>query len=517
MGRWWMIVLLGLTFALTAWVSRTVFERLPHLEDELAYVHQAELFARGDVVQPSPAPRPAFWKPFVVDFQGRRFSKYSPGWSFWLAFGVMAGQRWVVNGWFAVLTVALVYRLGAESFNADVGRLAAWLVAFSPMALLLNASLMGHTSALFMTMAFLYAMRRLLHDDRRAMRWGLVAGMALGALTANRTLTAVAVALPFVVFHALRLLGLLIRRRDAFWPALRPLLLLSVVMLLLSAVVPAYRWAVTGSPSLNPYELVWSYDKVGFCETCGRSGHTLRKGLRHAANDLTLTAADLFGWQLLPLNAAQKHHLLYESTAYPGRGWSWLLLPFGLLIGVAARDTRADTLQLATVPLSIVVVYMAYWVGSQRYSTRYYFEALGAVALLSAIPLGYWARRWRVPVYTALIALTLYTGIVYTWPRLRLLHGFNGVSRATLAQIDAHRTTDKPALVIITQAGRSMTWRANGSLMAVTGAYLDTPFVLARDRADRSRRAAIVAQFPDYEIIDLYGAGSKWWFAPPQP
>lgn len=62
-------------FFMSALVSRTVFERLPHLEDEMAYLFQAKIFERGQLVVDTPDPRRAYWQPFVVDYEptGKRF------------------------------------------------------------------------------------------------------------------------------------------------------------------------------------------------------------------------------------------------------------------------------------------------------------------------------------------------------------------------------------------------------------------------------------------------------------
>ncbi len=191
-------------FFMSALVSRTVFERLPHLEDEVAYLYQARMYAGGNLVIPTPEPRRAYWMPFLIDQGGQRFGKYTPGWSMQLTLGTLMGQEWVINAFFAALSVALVYRLGREIFNADVGVIAAALTAFSPMALLLDGTLMGHTSALFATTFFLYAYWRI-ERGRHALLWGAAAGIALGLLVANRPITGIALALPLILWSLVRL------------------------------------------------------------------------------------------------------------------------------------------------------------------------------------------------------------------------------------------------------------------------------------------------------------------------
>ncbi len=439
---------------MSATISSRTFEHLPHLEDEVAYLWEAKLLATGHMVMDVPQPRRAFWQPFVVDYQDTRFGKYSLGWPLILTPGVIMGQPWVVNAFLAALTVGLVYRLGSEIFDPDVGLIAAGLTAFSPMALLLDGTLMGHAAALFTTMLFLYAYWRLSHAKvrRRRLIWGTVAGIALGLCVINRPLEGLALAIPFVLWSGIRLLKAALdgdsgeRIRFAvqeihfveFRRILIPLLALAVICTVIVTIIPIYNYAATGNPRQNLYTLVWSYDQVGFGPGYGRNTHTLEKGLRQTRWDLSLTAADMFGWQTEPLLDANnqvkpelEHHLLFDGDYWQPVGLSWILLPFGLFIGwrrrwlpLAAwlvvgagifmyttnlpsnilqdpvfsirwligafvwlaipfvfflfwkRDSQAEwTWLFLAFGLSLIGLHIAYWIGSQRYSTRYYFES----------------------------------------------------------------------------------------------------------------------------------------------
>ncbi len=90
------ILIASFAFFMSGLVSERVFERMPHLEDELAYLYQARIFAGGQVVIETPQPANAYWQPFVVDSAetGNRFGKYTPGWSAILAIGVLLDQEW---------------------------------------------------------------------------------------------------------------------------------------------------------------------------------------------------------------------------------------------------------------------------------------------------------------------------------------------------------------------------------------------------------------------------------------
>src|SRR5690606_20911106 len=92
--------------------------------------------------------------------------------------------------------------------------------------------------------------------------------------------------------------------QQVFVSTLRPLVVIAVLTLTLSTIIPLFNAAATDDPTANLYTLVWEYDRVGFGGCCGRSsqnpgdGHNILKGVRHTRFDLSLMAADLFGWQI---------------------------------------------------------------------------------------------------------------------------------------------------------------------------------------------------------------------------
>ena len=81
------LALMLFAFLAAAHISRAVLERLPHLEDEFAYLYQARIFAAGQAWVERQEPVKVFWQPFLLqpeetpDGVYRRFGKYTPGWS----------------------------------------------------------------------------------------------------------------------------------------------------------------------------------------------------------------------------------------------------------------------------------------------------------------------------------------------------------------------------------------------------------------------------------------------------
>lgn len=511
-----------LAFAASAVISRTVFERLPHLEDEFAYLFQARVFERGQLAIETPQPVRAYWQPFLINHNGYRFGKYTPGWPALLAVGTALNQPWLINAWLMMLAVALIYRLGRALYDAPTGVVAALLLASSPAALLLAGSLMSHTAGLFFTLLFLYALWQV-EQRRHAVRWGAVGGLALGMLVITRPLTAVGIAAPYVLYSLGRVLWAAIRARSTFGVVLRPLVVLGVVATALALAWPAFNYRVAGRPGesfpaylvrfargdkdTNLYRFVWDYDRVGFGPGHGRSaeGHTLEKGWRHTKTDLECAARDLFGWALPP-----EEGLTVEDNAclVSSPGYSWLMLPVGLLLTARRRWTWL----LAALPLSLIAVYLMYWIGGSLYSARYYAEAIGAVTLLSAAAitalagrLDAWAlRRKRLrpsrALYIALAALALYALVIYSPARMAPLRGYGRIGQAEIEALEAaRRDPDRPVLVI---ALGEHHWRDVATLMAITGPFRDTEVVLARDTEMHSV-SELRAQAPEREVIYL--------------
>lgn len=611
------VLITGFTFFMSGLVSERVFEQMPHLEDELAYLYQARIFAGGQVVVESPQPTSAYWQPFVVDSAetGNRFGKYTPGWSAILAIGVLLGQEWVINAFLASLTVALVYRLGREVFNPDIAIIASLLLAFSPMALLLNATLMSHTSGLFFTTLFMYAYWRI-EKGRYTHFWGMIAGISLGILASTRPLTTLGIGLPFIAWSIVRLILAVISKEKSvsllpyLKPIVTPLIVLSIVTLVLASSIPTFSFVATGDPQQNLYELVWDYDRIGFGEGHGRNRHRLEKALNHARFDLSLTATDLFGWQFEPVNAEMISHFQSEADFYPSKGYSFYLLPLGLFLGLFLVNRRqlnlrfnwllvwsiiaygwvwfpqnlsTDVFGLGTVasilgaettligdetfswiwislallwlylPLfiyhnfretpqipytwlifsvlgSVIIVQMLYWIGSQRYSTRYYYEALSSASLLTAIPIAWGINKiasvlkdkqvmlWRIVAYGVFLGFCIFTLYNYSTPRIMALYRFNGISPQLIEEVEAQRLDERPILVIVTGAtsgDERVRWRSYAALMAVTSPYLDSDIVVVRDFG--TSRQDFIAQYPDRQIIDVFAVGNDAYVQDPFP
>lgn len=470
-------------------VAERVFERMAHLEDELAYVWQAQAIAGGHLVLPSPPEPKSFLVPFVVDYKGQRFGKYPLGWPVVLAAGEFLGGRWLVNPLLAGLGIWLTYRLGRRVFSETVGLLAAGLTLTSPFFLMNSGSLLSHPLGLVLSAAFALAWLECFTSPHQLAKWRpvLVGGFCLGYLALTRPFTALAIGLPFG-FH-----GVILFLRGDRKTRLH-LAVLGAIALGLSSLLFAWQYSATGDPFLNPYTLWWEYDKIGFGLGFGRleEGHTLKQAWVNTRHSLWVGQHDLFGWG----------------------SFSWIFLPFGL---VASLRNRRAWLLGSVIP-SLVVLYLAYWVGSALYGPRYYYEGLFCLSIFSAAGIALLAgwplqpqtpfpsfqswHRLRPLALTAVLALLVAGNLLFYTPiRVGGMFGLYGVQRSHLRPFllpSAQENT--PALVIVHS---SRGWIEYGRLLELQTPYLDTPFIFVISRYPEADQN-VIRHFPERKVLHYF-------------
>jgi dolichyl-phosphate-mannose-protein mannosyltransferase len=521
------IFLIAATLAAAIAMAMTVTERLPHLEDEIAYLFQAQTFARGELWAPAPPAPTGFFTPFVVMVgNDRRVGKYPIGWPLVLALGEAVNAGWLVNPVLAAVTIALIYALGKELYGRQVGLVAAVLALTSPLFLLQSSTFMSHPIAALWATLLAWAFLRAdiaRETGREACVWSAVCGLAIGMLAITRPLTAVAVVMPFAVVLLVRLLrspraiGEMVR---SYWP-------LGVLSLVVIALQFVYTTVLTGDPTTNLYLKVWAYDRIGFGPGYGRGddGHTLAKAWRTAQVGMKNLAGDLFGWP----------------------GLSWVPLIPGLAFGaVRASLARRHWPLLLLFPTALLIfVHMAYWVGAEVYGPRYYYEGHAGMAILAAVGIcgtirllmagikrlasrsAILAQRFTQPwltferggglfhwdnwlVYPVLGALLAVNFAGYLPGRLAEWHALYGITRAPLDQLAELQQTNN-VLVLI----RGGHWQDYAPFFSLNNPWYDGTLVAVHDNAS-GRAAELTRLFPGREIW-FYNAETRQFSQHPSP
>ena len=468
--HWLAVGLCLVLFAAAMSIAHLVFEQVPHLEDEVAYLFQAQVFSIGRVYVDAPTDPSCFFAPFVLDHQGRRFGKYPPGWPVLFAVGVRLGQLWWVNAAGAALTAALVFRLGCAIHDPLTGGLSAGLSATSPFVLLLAGSMMSHTWCLVFVTAFLWCFCRAWTCRGRRDGWALGTGLMLGAAFAIRPFTAVTVAVPAGLYAAWRL------ARYHEWSQVW-FTVVGFVALALSGPLVNAIW--TGDPLTSPYTLFWPYDRLGFGAGTGPlpGGNTIWLGLSGAVAVIGHLANHLLGWPAL-------------SLAF-------------VVLGFTFKPRRSWDLFLAATALSLILGYVLYWTSGDVFGPRYSYEIASTLFVLSArgiVRVGVWlqsrGRAWILHVLLGLLVMINLAGYL-PWQLRRYsgLYGISGRTREILDQADLHN-----ALVIV-QEERG--WWDYAVAFSMNTPMLDGDVVYASDCSPYNE--ALIAEFSSRDVYFFDG------------
>jgi hypothetical protein len=466
----------------TGLIASNLLQRMPHVQDSVAYLFQAKTLALGRVSVPAPRFPAFFTEEFIPVYHGQWFGKYPPGWPVLLAVGVLLHAPWLVNPVLSAANIVLIYLIGREVYGAGIGLLAAALTLSSPFFLFLGSSFMAHSATLFYLSAFTLLLVRWMRriekgaDDRLSL---VPAGFLLGMGFITRQLDAVAFAAPFTTL----ILVPAIRRR-----------VMAVRWLVLGGAVPGialllYNWDLTGDPLRSPYSLWWSFDHLGFGASTGMYGFTPGLGFWNTSYNLEMLQAHLFGWP-------------FYLTLAPA------LIPF-----ILGRATRWD----AVFGLSagcVMVAYIFYWAPGVMYGPRYYYVAIPWFALLTARGLEELYRwplrlpfRWRPDRLAALLVptilltvLLLYNTRIYLPAQLPVYDGYNSVNAGPLDAVAAAGVHHALVFVATSQTGG---WYDYGELFEGNSPLLDSDVVYARDLGAQNRR--LMRLYPGRAYYRLQG------------
>jgi 4-amino-4-deoxy-L-arabinose transferase-like glycosyltransferase len=482
------VTLVCLGFLLAASVSWGVFEAMPHLEDEHANLYQAKMFASGAITAPAEVYSRSFAVPFIVEQDGRRFSKYTPGHALTLVPGVMVGYPWLINAVAAALGLLGTYLVGRELFDRETGLLAAALGILSPLAIILAGSMLSHPVSMAALTLFTWAFLKARRGGTR--RYALAAGALAGWAFVTRPFSTTAIGLPLIVWALIDQIraGRAAARPAMAWKAMAAWLFpMGVTFLLVGLILPIYNWKAAGDPFANTYTLWWSYDRLGFGPQIGNGGYHLGKALRNLALDFPRFSELLLGW-----------------PSWAGMILTWVVI--GLGMGLPPRTSRE--FWLLTPAAGLIVAHMAYWAHSGGiFAARYYAEAMPFLWILAARGL-IKLTAWRPPADRAvrvLLPLLMASGILLLLtPRFAQGRGLYDISRRDARLIQAAGLSD--ALVFV----KSAYWTDYANLSWLNEGVLDEGEVIFSKDLGRAYNQLVLTAFPGRKIyyFDRYARTS---------
>ncbi len=381
-----------------------VFDHVPHVNDEIAYLFQAKLFLTGKLYAPSPSPREAFDFPHVIN-NGRWYSIYPPGFPALLMVGLLFRTPWLVNPLLAAAAVILFYFLGNQFYSRPVGILASLLAAVSPWYLLMSSTMMSHPSSMFFNVLFLlFAFRSL---RKPSVLNGLAAGAALGMAFLIRPVNALLFCVPFLAYCAVRLV------RESR-PAIKSVVASLAGLAPFGLTLLFYNFLTNGGPFRMGYLVRYgrSYSVIFGRAATMDFDYTPLFAVSQISDNIRALNSGLFGWPVSSFLA---------------------VLPLLWLARLKPEDRKKDLL-LAGAVVWLFLGFYFFWGAFVFIGARMFFEAVPLLLLLSArgiteLP-ALLGRAWqrlrpeagRKVTAAVLICLVAYA-FVYYFPRfLRPAH-----------------------------------------------------------------------------------------------
>jgi 4-amino-4-deoxy-L-arabinose transferase-like glycosyltransferase len=472
----WVVVISSL-------LSWFVYQRHPHVADEVAYLFHARYLAAGELTMAPPPVAPAF-EMDLMEYRPDKWYAVPPiGWPAVLAVGVALGVPWLVNPLFAGLNILLSYLFLGELYPRRIARIAVLLLCVSPWNIFMAMSYMTHTINLTCALlAFLGVARA-----RRTglSRWAWLAGLGVGVGSLIRPLE-----------------GLIVGALTAAWAfgiggkrlRFSSLAALGAATVFTGALTLPYNKMLIGEATASPIMRYMdehhghNSNAYGFGPDRGMGwptdaypGHTPFESLINAELNGSSLNVELFGW----------------STG------SLALLAILLLSG---GMRRADYLMLAVMAV-VVLTYMPYWGnGGGDFGARYWYVMLIPCVALTARGLDRLetglgpdgrndARATAVVVALCALALVNY----FPWRSLDKYYHYLRMSPDVLTLARTHNFGRSLVLV----RGDGFPDYASAAVYNPIGLKADTP-VYAWDR-DPAVRAEVLRVYADRPVWIVEG------------
>ncbi|WP_298854367.1 hypothetical protein [uncultured Ruegeria sp.] len=469
-----------LASAVLAWAA---FDRVPHVEDEVAYLFQARTFAAGVLGSPAPpeAAQPAL-EYYLFDIRGDQWIGVpAQGWAIVLSLGVLAGVPWLVNPVLTGVSVWLAHGIVCRAVSRERADLVALLMATSPWVLAVGGTLMAHSTTLVMVLLGWWCLLRAGEGStRRDVMLALVAGLALGWAFVTRQLDGLIISV---------LTGLWLLRRLP--GGIGQVVACALGGVLSGGVFLLLNLTITGDALLTPQadylSRLWpdTQNAYGFgphvgppAESWGALdiwvGHSPAEGLLNLINGFTALNYELLGWtfgSLVPV---------------------WIVFIWG------KKLTGFDRAMLVVFAILVGALFFYWFTGTFYLGPRYWHTALlPALALAAA---GIETIRDRLPeqhrgrLHCVILLLCAVSVVSFTpWRGVSKYNGYGGYT----GDIRRQAAGLGNALVFVSTQGDI------GSAL-----YLNDPFlpegkpIFLRDMGPE-QNAAIIAAFPGREAVYL--------------
>ncbi len=387
-----------------AFLAFFVYQRHPHVPDELVYLIPARYFAHGQLWLPPP-PVPAGFDLDLMTMEATRwYSPVPPAWPAILALGALVHAEWLVDPVLGGVNVLLAYVVLRELYDRRTARAALLLLAVSPWFVFMSMNFMTHTASFTCALVAALGAARLRRQvaagaSGRALGWAVAGGAALGWLGLLRPLEGMTAA---VVIGSFAFFGAGWRRRFA------PVALMAVACAAVALLTLPYNRLFTGSPTVFP---LMAYTDAHYGKGSNALGFGPNRGLWAFGTSLDPRR----GHDLLDVFINADFNAFSINTELFGWAAGSVLLLFFALTRL--RRLRAGDRAMAAMLAAIVFVHTFYWFsGGPDFGARYWYLVLLPCVVLTVRGVQLLAteggpavhsRSGRARVSAAIVALSL--------------------------------------------------------------------------------------------------------------
>ena len=364
------------------------------VHDEAAYILQARIFAKGQLVAAG-RPAPEFFEQYHTFVEPVVAAKYPPGFSLLMVPGIWLGLPGLVPALLVGASTALAFALGRRLVNGPAALLTAVLMNVSNIALRFNPTYSSEIVTAFLMLVAWWALYE--HWTTGRPRWLLLLAGAVGWGAITRPFSMLAFAIP----TAIATLWSVYRHRAWFYvlPSLAAVAAPIAFMLIFDARVVG-NWKKT--PFAEYARLYNPEDHMGFGTNGAKPAHSL-SGEQQAFNKWVDSVHDEHRLANLPVTAKNRAKVLL------GRYWYWTRLgPLLALLGLVALPFGVSALVSATV----VLYFAAYLLYAHPLAWPiYYLELQPPLAFLTAAGAMFTARMFARFVGPSLIRPVSFRGV----------------------------------------------------------------------------------------------------------
>jgi len=466
-----------------------IYERHPHVPDEVVYLQHARYFAEGQLtMKPPPVPE-AFDMDLMESEPDRWYSPVPIGWPLFLTVGAYLGSPWMVNPILGGLIVIGGYWVLTDLYGRRFARIATLLMCVSPWLLFMSMNVMTHNATLVSAIAATACVIAARRTDRAI--WAWLGGGALGMVALIRPVEGLCIAI------LLGLWSIGIGGRRIKTGAIAGLVLGSMIV---ASITLPYNKYLTGSAAKFP---IMAYVDKHYGPGKNSLGFGPEKGL---------------GWKGVdpfpghgPLDAVINNNLNAFSVNVELNGWICGSVLFLALAVFGGRMVRSDRLMLAVIAL-IVGVHVFYWYsGGPDFGARYwYLIFVPCIALVVAAGRTIAVKLAEssvadggVRVVAGFAAMMIAALFVYIpWRGVDRYHHFRNM-RPDVRDLAAENHFGR-SLVLIRGSSRSDDYAAAFCYNPID--YESDATIYAWDRADRPDvRKAVVKHYADRPVWIIEG------------